>query len=342
MTLANVLSEVGYETAISGKWHLGSLPEWGPLKYGFNHSHGSFAGAVGMYDHRYRLSSPKYSRTWHYNDVYMEEEGHATDLCTDQVVKWIDKLQNPYFIYVPFHTVHTPLVESEKWLNLNDHIQDQDRRLMAAALSHLDYSVGRIIEAVKKSGQIENTLFIFFSDNGGIHMTYGGGNYPEPDPALKKGFSSNLPLRGGKVTVYEGGMRVPAFVYWKETLNQYRVSSPVHAIDWISTLSNLVGYKSSEELNWDGRDIWPLITGAQNRYENPRLFYWHWGGDKEDPGRIALREGDWKMVIPDKGIAVELYNLAEDPYEKTDLASDQPDVLTRLQKLLDAELMKDK
>jgi len=286
-TLASLLNQIGYETAMTGKWHLGSLPEWGPLKYGFNNSHGSFAGAVGMYDHRYRLNNPKYAITWHYNDVYIQEEGHVTDLCTDQAVKWVRLLKKPYFIYVPFHTVHTPLVETEKWLQINDHIKD-------------------------------------------------------PDPALKNGFSSNLPLRGGKVTVYEGGIRVPAFVYWKGQLNPMKVSLPVHAVDWMPTISNLVGYESPEDLNWDGRDIWPLITGQQKKYETSRIFYWHWAGDKEKPGRIAIREGAWKMVIPDRGREAELYNLADDPYEEVDLASDQPELIKRLQVLLDAEQVKDK
>ena len=142
--------------------------------------------------------------------------------------------------------------------------------------------------------------------------------------------------------MYEGGIRVPAFVYWKGQLNPMKVSLPVHAVAWMPTISNLVGYESPEDLNWNGRDNWPLITGQQKKYETSRIFYWHWAGDKEKPSRIAIREGAWKMVIPDRGREAELYNLADDPYEEVDLASDQPELIKRLQVLLDAEQVKDK
>lgn len=341
VTLASALKSMGYDTAISGKWHLGSLPEQGPKKFGFNFSHGSFAGAVGMYDHRYRLTSPKFAQTWHRNDEYIYERGHATDLCTAQAIRWIQGLKNPFFIYLPFHSVHTPLVESKKWLEKNAHITDPSRRLMAAALSHLDFSIGRIIKALEETGQRENTLIVFFSDNGGIHTNYKGGNYPPPDPALKQGFSSNYPLRGGKVTVYEGGIRVPAFVNWQGILKPKKVTAPIHAIDWMPTLCKLVGYKQKQKLKWDGQNIWSFLSGEKQSYSKPRLFYWHWNGDRENPGRIAIREGDWKMVIQQHGKPAELYNLTNDPSEKNDLAAQSPDILKRLNSLLQKEMKKD-
>ncbi len=342
VTLASALKSADYDTAISGKWHLGSLPDQGPKQFGFNFSHGSFAGAVGMYDHRYRLTSPKFSKTWHRNDEYVNEEGHATDVCSDQAIKWIQQLKNPFFLYLPFHSVHTPLVEPEKWLDLNNHISDPDRRLMAAALSHLDYSIGRIIQMLEETGQRENTLIVFFSDNGGIHTHYKGGNYPPPDPALKQGFSSNDPLRGGKVTVYEGGIRVPAFVNWQDRLKPKKVTAPMHANDWMPTLCNLAGYQPEQDLKWDGQDIWQFITGEKQTYDKPRFFYWHWNGDREKPGRIAIREGNWKMVIPQHGEPAELYNLANDPSEKNNLVDQSPKIIERLKLLLKKEMEKDR
>jgi len=342
VTLASALKSVGYETAITGKWHLGSKPEWGPKKYGFDYSYGSLTGAIGMYDHRYRLNQPEFTQTWHRNDIIIQDEdGHATDLCTEQAVHWIHSLKKPYFLYVPFHTVHTPLVEPQSYLDLNQHIENPDRRLMAAALSHLDESVGKIIKALEETGQRDNTLIVFFSDNGGIHTHYGGNNYPDPDPPLSKGFSSNYPLRGGKVTVYEGGIRVPAFVNWPGTLQPGKLSLPVHSIDWMPTICNLTGFNSEQDLNWDGQDIMPWLTGEKEEYGQSRVLYWHWAGDREKPGRIALRKGKWKMVIPENGKPAELYDLSTDPSEEKNLVEEHPDILLQLQELLNSEMAKD-
>jgi len=173
-TLASALKSVGYTTALSGKWHLGSLPKWGPLKYGFDYSYGGLAGALGMYDHRYRLNRPPYTRSWHRNDEYVDEEGHAYDLVTDNA---IDLLENtfpedePFFLYLPYFGVHTPLVENEEWLSYNRHIKNPSRQLFGAAVSHLDYQIGRVIEALERSGQRENTLIIVSSDNGGFPIS---------------------------------------------------------------------------------------------------------------------------------------------------------------------------
>lgn len=333
VTLASALQSIGYNTAISGKWHLGSLPKWGPLKYGFNHSYGSLAGALGMYDHRYRLNRPLYTRTWHRNDKYVDEEGHAYDLVTDNA---IDLLENtftkyePFFLYLPYHGVHTPLVESEEWLEHNKHIDNPSRQLFGAAVSHLDYQIGRVIETLKKTGQRENTLIIISSDNGGF-PNYSGGQYPPPDPKLTN-FSSNGLLHGQKGQPYDGGIRVPAFVNWPGIIEPGIISTPVHVIDWMPTLCNLTGYKTDEYLKWDGQDIWPYIMGDKSEPDTPRRFYWNYWNI-----RMALRDGDWKLVYPKENMPAELYNLAVDPYEKNDLAQKEPEQLKRLIQLLEEE-----
>ena len=338
LTMASMLKSVGYETALSGKWHLGSKPEWGPNHHGFDHSYGSFSGAVGMLDHRYRLKSP-FVQTWHRNHEFVDESGHATDLVTREAVRWIEKKRaKPYFLYVPFHSVHTPLVEEEKWLGQNSHIENKSRRLFAAALTHLDDCISRIIDAIDRSGQRENTLIIFISDNGGIHKSYGGGNYPAPDPALEAGFSSNLPLRGGKSTVYEGGLRVPAFVNWKGQLNRRKVDVPCHAVDWLPTIAKLIGFEAKDEFKWDGIDLWPYIE-ARKKSLKDRQLYWVWGNTRK---KIALRDGKWKMLRSSPKDKWELYNLKEDPNEENDLAQQNPQRLAKLQELLEIQKSKDK
>ncbi len=326
VTLASALRSKGYNTAISGKWHLGSLPKWGPLKYGFDHSYGGLAGALGMYDHRYRLNREPYTRTWIRNDEYVDEEGHVYDLVTDNAIDLIENTftkDEPFFLYLPYNGVHTPLVETEKWLNYNKHIENPSRQLFGAAVSHLDDQIGKVIETLEKTGQRENTLVIVMSDNGGF-PNYSGGQYPAPDPPLTN-FSSNGPLRGTKGTPYEGGTRVPAFVNWPGTLDPGVTDAVMHAVDWMPTLCKLINYEPEEDLKWDGQDIWPIILGEKTVSDEPRLLYWNYWNI-----RIALRYGDWKIVSPKENAPFELYNLANDPYEKNDLSGAEPEQLKAL------------
>lgn len=337
LTMASMLKARGYATGLFGKWHMGSKPEWGPNHYGFDYSYGSLAGAVGMYDHRYRLNTP-YSKTWHRNHEYIEQPGHATDLVVDEAVSWLDKHKHqPFFLYVPFHAAHTPIVEGDlQWHEMNNHIKNPSRRHFAAAVSHLDAAVGRIVEVLKVNGLSERTMVLFFSDNGGIDTPYRGNNYPPPDPDLEAGFSSNAPLRGGKTTVYEGGMRVPALVSWPGRLDARVVSAPMHAVDWMPTIARLVRAQPEAEHGWDGQDIWSQLT-SDAPSTNTRRIYWMWGGGR----RVALREGDWKALRPGKDAPWELYNLARDPDESNDVAAAHPDRLKALVARYEAERAKD-
>jgi arylsulfatase A-like enzyme len=337
LTIASMLKKLGYTTGLFGKWHMGSKLEWGPNHHGFDYSYGSLAGAVGMYDHRYRLNSP-YKNTWHRNHEFIEEQGHATDLVTKEAISWIEaNREKSFFCYVPFHSVHTPLVEEDKWLQLNRHIEKPDRRLMAAAVSHLDNCIGQIVETLDNNNLRENTLIIFISDNGGIHGGYAGGNYPPPDPKLEKGFSSNLPLKGGKTTMYEGGIRVPAFVNWKGRLTQCKVDAPTHCVDWMPTVAKLLNAAQDKEPDWDGMDIWPFISRRKQTLRDRRI-YWVWGSERN---RVALRKGDWKILCNNKS-TWELFNIADDPCEKNDLAAQEPELLAQLKEHIEKEKQKDK
>jgi arylsulfatase A-like enzyme len=228
-------------------------------------------------------------------------------------------------------------VEEDKWLQMNKHIEKPDRRLMAAAISHLDNCIGQIVETLDSNNLRENTLIIFVSDNGGIHGGYAGGNYPPPDPKLEKGFSSNLPLKGGKTTMYEGGIRVPAFVNWKGRLTQCKVDAPTHCVDWMPTVAKLLNTAQDKEPDWDGMDIWPFITRQKQKLMD-RQIYWVWGSERN---RVALRKGDWKILRNNKK-TWELYNIADDPCEENDLAAQKPELLAQLKKLIEKEKQKDR
>ncbi len=335
-TIASLLKHAGYRSAIVGKWHLGSLPEWGPNGYGFDFSYGSLAGAVGMYDHRYRLTRPRFTRTWHRNHEYVDDEGHATDLVAREAIRQIENAgDTPLFLYVPFHAVHVPLVEPRPWIQRNEHIVSEDRRLFAAAVTHLDDAIGRIVDALDRTETRASTLIIFTSDNGGLHH-HRGNVYPPPDPALSD-FSSNAPLRGQKGRVYEGGMRVPAFAHWPGRLEPACRTAPVHVVDWLPTIIGRTGVRTDRNLMLDGHDIWAVLTG-ENASPAPRTLYWVWGVNRQ---RVALRHGDWKIVRDEKEEEFELFRLDEDPYETTDLAQSEPEKLATLKHLFEQEMKRD-
>ena len=326
-TLASVLREHGYATGLFGKWHLGSKPEWGPNHFGFDRSYGSLAGAIGMYDHRYRLNSP-FAQTWHRDHEILEETGHATDLVTNAAIAWMkEQKDRPFFLYVPFHAVHVPLVEEQRWILQNGHIENADRRLFAAAVSHLDHAVGRIIDAIEEQGVTENTLVVFVSDNGGLR-SHRGNAYPPPDTKLAT-VSSNLPLRGWKTDVFEGGIRVPAFVRWPSKLAPGKSDVVLHAVDWLPTVRGLLGLSALPES--DGVDIWPQLTGSPK----PRQLYWKWAK------KLALRDGKWKVVRNGGKGSFQLFDLEADPSEERDLAKSDPAQLARMMDLLKAQVQLD-
>jgi arylsulfatase A-like enzyme len=336
VTLASALKMQGYETCIAGKWHLGSQPEWGPRKFGFDHSYGAFGGGTGPWDHRYKKGP--YTRNWHRNDQYVEEQGHVTDLICREAIAFLKApRRNPFFLYVPFTAVHHPLSEPSEWLKANAAVE-AGRRQYAACVQHMDDAVGSIIEALEKTGQRANTLVVFTSDNGGMGRPAADLNaYPGSYESGSLG--ENQPLRGHKGQLYEGGIRVPAFVNWPGRIAARKIAAPIHAVDWTPTLSTLAGYVPSTNLKWDGQDVWPTIAGGEK--PAPRDLYWKGPGGRS----YALRSGDWKLVVHGAGDAqrrveldgqrrVEVFDLARDPFEENDRASDEPAVVKRLEKLL--------
>lgn len=335
-TLASALQSSGYDTGLTGKWHLGSMPEWGPQHFGFTRSYGSFAGGVDQYRHLYKRG--RFQKTWHRNHEYVEEEGHATDLIAREAVRWIESAPDrgkPWFIQVAFTAAHVPIQEPQEWVEpYAEQIDNESRRRFAACATHMDHTVGEMLAALEKSGQKENTLIIFTSDNGGSGPWKPSGRYPgeyEASPVL----GNNQPLRGRKGTVYEGGVRVPALVHWPDRLPAgVTLEHPLHAVDWMPTLLRLAGHETRrEDFRFDGRDIWPLLTGQQTEPKRRTLYF-------KRGSASAIRHGDWKLVA--SGAGEQLFNLAADPNEQRDLAGERPEKLSELSALLQAERAKEK
>ena len=329
VTLASALKSLGYHTYQSGKWHLGARSEWGPTAFGFDHGYGTLTGAADPWTHKYRHGS--YEDTWHRDGQLFHEDGNATELIAAEALRRINEKQSPWFVYVPFHAVHTPVDAPDEFKRLYDGVKfhddpaKQDSRLrMAAMVSQIDAKVGQFVAALEETGQRDNTLIVFTSDNGGIESLKNAYVGKVADSPLN---SENDPLRGQKNQLYEGGIRVCAFANWPGKLTPRTFNTPMHVVDWFPTIASLVGYQPSVDLQWDGVDQWPALTGAVSN-PPPRTIYIAMKGGH------ALRHGDWKLIISGKG-SPQLFNIAHDPYEKQDVAQTKPEIVSDLQRRLD-------
>lgn len=331
-TLASVLSENGYFTAIAGKWHMGS-PPYTPLKYGFQSSYGYFDGQIDPYTHEYKTETELTKReSWHRNDEYLVEEGHVTDLLTAEAIRIIEEdREEPFFLYLAHHVPHFPLDEPDEWMSLYDDLSiHPSRKLFAASVSHMDDGIGKIINALERTGKRENTLILFLSDNGGQHSWHSNTEYrgkyaDKPHSVL----GNNYPLRGWKGDLYEGGIRVPAIANWPGKLEPGAADFPMHMSDWLPTLCYLTGIeKDLEKLKLDGKNIWTLLNGEQNVAEE-RSIYW------KTNQMYAVREGNWKLLVHRNSGQSELFHLENDFRETRDLSGANPEKASYLLELLE-------
>jgi arylsulfatase A-like enzyme len=327
-TLASVLRARGYTTALFGKWHLGLRLETGPQRYGFEQSYGYLHGQIDQYTHRYKNGD----RSWHRNDVYVDEVGHATDLIADEAVRFVAaKRREPFFLWVAFSVPHYPIQEEERWITIYaDSINDPSRRLYAASVTHMDDAIGRIIEALEKKGQLSETVILFMSDNGGQDM-YGSETDYEGKHGPYSTLGDNRPLRGWKEDLYEGGIRVPVFVYWRGRLKPSRIQVPVTYLDWFPTFAHLADSKTSTHWKLEGRNVWPLLSAEKMTLPAPTL-YWNVGS------AAAVLKGDWKLMVhQERPAEVEVYHLREDATESTNLAFQSPAMVNELKSALVAQ-----
>lgn len=325
-TLAQALKEAGYATAICGKWHLGHFqPDYLPTRRGFDHQYGHYNGALDYFTH---IRDGGFD--WHRDDKVCRDEGYTTELVGREAVRWIEEQdgRRPFFLYVPFNAVHAPYQAPEEYLARFSNLRAR-RRTMAAMLACLDDTIGRVVAALDRKGVRDETLIVFASDNGG----------PLPN--------SNGRLRGAKGTLYEGGVRVPAFANWPGVLKPGVCNEPVHMVDWFPTLVGLAGGSLQQKLPLDGKDIWPTLAQGKPSPHDAILI-------NSEARRGALRAGDWKLVLTGVGaeadngdgalaparagsaLRVELFNLREDPYEQKDCSAAEPARVKELRERYDA------
>ena len=337
VTLPRALKSLGYDTCLTGKWHLGSLPQEGPRHFGFDHSYGSLAGGVSPWNHRYKEGP--FSKTWHRDEAFVEESGHVTDLIAQEAVRWIESRHSaPFFLYVPFTAVHLPVREPEAWLaRVPQSVQGEVARHYAASIMHLDDAIGLILDVLDKTGHRQDTIVVFTSDNGGSWAENNDRKYPADNCPDGKLTASNKPWRGQKGELYEGGVRVPALVRWPGRVAPGKCDVAVQIIDWMPTFASISGYRPDHDMKWDGADLAKVLS--ERAELPPRTLY---AVSPSWRARSVVFE-NWKLITSGnvKRPSVELFDLSADPTESTNLAEAQPERVRELQAKMDSIAARD-
>ncbi|MHC4721983.1 MAG: sulfatase-like hydrolase/transferase [Planctomycetota bacterium] len=317
VTIADLLRSAGYTTAAVGKWHLGIAPHFNPLRRGFDEFFGFPHG-----QHSYDGSALKGYKWEAYNPIMrgttpVEEKQYLTDAFTREAVSFIQRhIHTPFFLYLAYNAVHTPLLGPERFRNSFEHISENtNRRVYAATLAAMDEGIGKVLAKLREFGIQKDTLLFFINDNGGWPN-----NFPHG--------SRNTPLRGGKGGFLEGGLRVPFLVQWPRRLPPgITYDHPVISLDILPTVAAAAGAKLPQDRKIDGVNLLPYLTGETKEQPHEILFWATWQN-------YAVRQSNWKLVK--NGPHTELFDLASDIGESHDLSAEHPDVAKRLKNAYEA------
>ncbi len=320
--LPQALKDAGYETMLIGKWHLGHADrKYWPIERGFDHHYGPLLGEIDYFTHTQHGVVD-----WFRDGRPIQETGYSTTLLGDAAVRAIEmkKPNEPLFLDLSFNAPHAPFQAPAADLARYPDIADQARRAYAAQVTNMDHEIGRVVEALDKTGIRDNTLIFFQADNGDTRNPMFSG---EVDTSTLKSLPpDNGPYRAGKGTVYEGGTRVVSIANWPGRIKPGTVvNEMIHETDLFPTLIGLAGGSIAGGKPIDGLDVWGTISEGK---PSPRTEVVY----DIQPFRAGLRQGDWKLVwrtpLPQ---AVELYDIATDPSEKANVAADHPDEVMKLE-----------
>ena len=320
-TIADRLKAAGYVTGLVGKWHLGGEPEMHPQKRGFDEFFGFLGGAHGYFAKAGILRGAE----------QVQELDYTTDAFGREAVAFIEKHKTqPWFLFLSFNAVHTPMDATDERLAKFGGIADKERRTYAAMMLAMDEHIGLVLKKLADAGLERNTLVLFISDNGGPTM-----------PGVTINGSRNDPLRGSKRTTLEGGIRVPFVVSWPGTIEPAVFDPPAIQLDLSMTALAAAGVDVQPEWKLDGVNLLPFLSGEKTGPVHDAL-YWRFGE------QMAIRMGDYKLVRYDSNAdtraggrrqpvtAAKLYNLTADIGESKDLAAEQPEKVKELQRAWDA------
>jgi len=328
ITFADLGKSQGYATGIVGKWHLGHTSGFTPLERGFDYHYGFYQAfslfspvdAPGIVIQRHTDATDKF--IWELGRVgtgqirrdntVLDEKEYLTEKFAEEAEGFIEKnKEKPFLLYVPFNAPHTPFQVPQSYYERFPDVKDNNKRVYYAMISALDDAVGRIVQKVRAAGLEEKTLFIFTSDNGGAAYTHA---------------TNNAPLKGGKLSHFEGGINVPFVVSWKGKIapnTQYH--HPVNTLDIFSTIAANIHAPLPADRTYDGVDLVEKIGSNTPAHE---ALFWRSGTSK------AVRRGDWKLVISGQSDKRWLYDLANDKAESKDLAGANPEKVKELEAAL--------
>lgn len=314
-TLADKLKAAGYKTALVGKWHLGSTPEMHPQRRGFETFFGFLGGAHSYFEAKGYLRGQE----------PVKEIGYSTDQFGQEACDFIEANRaQPWFLYLAFNAVHTPMDATPERLEKFASVADPQRRKYNAMMLAMDEAIGKVRAKLQQTGQADDTLIMFISDNGGPTMK-----------GVTVNGSNNGPLRGSKRTTLEGGIRVPYLLNWPGRIPAGVYEQPAIQLDLHATALAAAGVTGSAAENLDGVNLLPYVTGQRTEAPHAAL-YWRFGQ------QMAIRAGDWKLVRYDSNADTQtgrnqpvtkakLYNLATDLHEDHDLSNAQPEKVAELQ-----------
>jgi arylsulfatase A-like enzyme len=329
VTLPQRLQAAGYATFMVGKWHLGTAAGFTPLDRGFDHFFGFLGG--GHFYQPGPNQKGEYAAPILRDREPLQEKRYLTDAFGDEAAAFVAAQKNadrPFFLYLAFNAVHTPMQASDKHLASFAKMEDPRRRTYAAMLSAMDQAIGQVLKQLEEIGQLDNTVIIFTNDNGG------------PTTRNAVNGSRNFPLRGSKCETFQGGIRVPLLIQWNGKLQPGAVyRRPVITMDLTATALALAG---ADRKDIEGIDLLPYLEG--NKDGSPHeVLYWR---SRTMSNNYGVRKGNWMFVHSTEGAEVPgpkqtpgrdmLFNLAEDIGEKNDLAAKHPERLAELRKLYDA------
>lgn len=313
-TLAEVLCNEGYKSAIVGKWHLGTHPNFHPLNRGFDYFYGFLSGGHNYFMNQLtveNLENVKSKWAWYRtklreNHKTLEFEDYKTDYLTDELseaaLRFINKQaenDQSFFLFLSYNAPHTPMHATEKYLSRFPDIQDRKRKTYAAMVSAVDDGIGLVLETLKKNVLIENTIIVFLSDNGGAHNNA----------------SQNTPLRGTKGSVYEGGLRVPFAIQWKGVIPvNTKYEESVSSLDIMASMVDILDIKPNRKKPLDGVNIIPYLTGEKQGAPHDYLFWRKW-----EQNAMAVIHGDHKLLKSNKRSESEIYNLKLDVSESKNI-----------------------
>ena len=304
LMLSEILQAHGYTTAAIGKWHLGDSPKFWPNNRGFDYWYGLHGGSMSYWGDRRPSLPPSAGILRNGEVVPIDEITYLTDNFTDEAIGFIEReKENPFFIYLAYNAPHSPIQATAEYLAKTEHIEDGRRAAYAGLVVGLDAGIGRVIEKLKAEGLYENTLIIYYSDNG----------------AMRAGASS-APYRGFKGMLFEGGIRVPFSITWADRFHRgISIDEPVTALDIFPTVLTAAGITLDAKPGLEGVDLTPLLTGRTTSLPDRELFW-----RVSDGAGYAVRQGDFKYVRSIYKPAPLLFDLRKDPYEQQNLLDAMP------------------